>query len=371
MQRERLYKFITSYIKEANLEYTTPEIKRNITQFGVFINDKLQYEHLFWIYDNIDEIKIDHWPKRKDGDFDSIQTIYENNDFFVINKPANVVVEAGAGNLHNNLVSYYKKEFNQDIYPAHRLDKDTSGLLLIAKTRVLMEELQEEFRNRRVEKAYLTVVKGLLNNKYKITNWQTKDKSNMQRQKFFWTEKKALEYDLKAKKAISIITPLIQYQQDDQEYTIVQVTILTGRMHQIRLQLESLGYPIINDTKYNQNSIVQTNNKIENNYKILSKRTKIGLEYYKEKIESGDINKQNQDLAQEIKDNLINLPLPNQIDTVTKVSKHVFYDLANKIFSSSSFDINKYYLLSNYLKFNYKDINYEFELVNIEKLLYI
>jgi 23S rRNA-/tRNA-specific pseudouridylate synthase len=142
----------------------------------------------------------------------------------------------------------------------HRLDKDTQGLLLVAKNLDSFHYLQDQFRSRRVVKKYLAVVEGIVNQTIHLENWQARSLSNPIEQKFFWTEVDAFGYSKDARHAESIIQPLFVCKETNQ--SIIQIQIKTGRMHQIRIQCLALGFPLSNDKSYNLNA---KNNEIVSN----------------------------------------------------------------------------------------------------------
>jgi 23S rRNA-/tRNA-specific pseudouridylate synthase len=131
----------------------------------------------------------------------------------------------------------------------HRLDKDTQGLLLVAKNLDAFHKLQDQFRSRNVVKKYLAVVDGIVDQKIHLENWQARSLSNPIEQKFFWTETDAFGYSKDARHAESTIEPLFVCKESNQ--SIIQVQIKTGRMHQIRIQCLALGFPLTNDKAYN------------------------------------------------------------------------------------------------------------------------
>jgi hypothetical protein len=131
----------------------------------------------------------------------------------------------------------------------HRLDKDTQGLLLVAKNLESFHQLQDQFRSRNVVKKYLAVVDGIVDQKIHLENWQARSLSNPIEQKFFWSETDAFGYSKDARHAESIIEPLFVCKEYNQ--SIIQVQIKTGRMHQIRIQCLALGFPLSNDKAYN------------------------------------------------------------------------------------------------------------------------
>lgn len=137
---------------------------------------------------------------------------------------------------------------NQNWLAAHRLDKDTQGLLLLAKGEANLDKLQNQFRARLVVKKYLAVVEGLVDQVWHVNNWQARDARSPVSQKFFWSQKEAKEYDALAKNAQSIIIPQVVCPSTGQ--SLIQIQILTGRMHQIRLQCQHLAFPLTKDSIY-------------------------------------------------------------------------------------------------------------------------
>jgi 23S rRNA-/tRNA-specific pseudouridylate synthase len=157
------------------------------------------------------------------------------------------------GALVGNQSELENKDYKQIIPVSglvHRLDKDTQGLLLVAKNLESFNFLQDQFRSRSVVKKYLALVDGIVDQEIHIENWQARSLSNPIEQKFFWIESDAFGYSKEARHAESIITPLFVCPQSNQ--TIIQIQIKTGRMHQIRIQCQALGFPLSNDKAYNK-----------------------------------------------------------------------------------------------------------------------
>ena len=91
--------------KSQTLEYSAPEIKSNITNFGVSVNNKLEFGHLFWV-DSVDQIDISHWPSREVSDYSEVNVCFEDEDLLLLFKPAGIVVEKGIGHQKDNLTDY-------------------------------------------------------------------------------------------------------------------------------------------------------------------------------------------------------------------------------------------------------------------------
>jgi 23S rRNA pseudouridine1911/1915/1917 synthase len=265
MPQIRLYKHIVDTFRlQKNLEYTVPEIKKNISKYGVLVDNQLVKNQLEWVYPE-QKIEPNNWPVRQRGDISKIRIIYEDDETLVLFKPYGLVVEPGAGHRFDNLSSwlignYPKQDFrklyanNAEEIPltglVHRLDKDSQGLLLVAKDLESFHFLQNQFRSREVVKKYLAVVEGCVDKVIHVHNWQSRDKMNPVRQKFFWTQSEAINFDPEARNASSIIQPILYC--SDKDKSLIQIQIKTGRMHQIRLQCENLGFPLVGDKVYNR-----------------------------------------------------------------------------------------------------------------------
>jgi RluA family pseudouridine synthase len=259
MSKFRLYKYLVDTLKDSS--YTIPEIKRNIDSHGVFVDDVLITKQLHWVYPE-QKITIEHWPKRIVGDTSKIKIIYEDKDCMVLFKPYGLIVEEGAGHKYDNVVNWLHSNFPeqnfQKVYKdktlpvsglAHRIDKNTQGLLIIAKSPKSLQFIQSQFKDRTVNKKYLAVVSGVVENNFVINTWQSRSKSNPLKQRFFWNEKEALKQEPESRKAISIIKPILVC--PELNMSLVEVKIKTGRMHQIRVQCENLGFPLFADSVYN------------------------------------------------------------------------------------------------------------------------
>lgn len=172
-----------------------------------------------------------------------ITVIYECENYAVIDKPAGVTVHPAAGNWDNTLVNglMYQMDIkdDNDVRPGivHRLDKDTSGLLLVAKNRTAREKLSKMFADRAVDKRYLAVCSG--NPKFtKTVIDQPIGRSKKDRKK--------MAIDPEGRHAKSEITVLKTLKGG----FLAEVKIYTGRTHQIRVHMSHLGYPLAGDSVY-------------------------------------------------------------------------------------------------------------------------
>ena len=160
--------------------------------------------------------------------------IIENNEnFIVINKPAGIAVQSGTKSFKNVVDTLRETKYFEDSKPyiVHRLDKETSGILIVAKTREYAQLFTSLFRIRKIHKTYLAVVYGEVSKEIKV-----------------------LEDDLilyeKERKIIQKATSYIKILKSSSEYSLLELRPITGRKHQLRKQLYNIGNSIIGDDKY-------------------------------------------------------------------------------------------------------------------------
>ena len=185
-----------------------------------------------------------------------LDIIYEDENLLAINKPAHLVVHPAFGNwdgtLCNAVLGYLANNNDQSntqvnkpqIGIVHRLDKDTSGIILVAKKTTAMSFLQKQFKRRTVKKTYLALIKG------SISPLQGSIEAPLGRDP---KDRKKIAVTAEGKPALSHYQ-CRQYYQDpqkpDQTYSLIEVQPQTGRTHQIRVHLSSIGYPIMGDSTY-------------------------------------------------------------------------------------------------------------------------
>ncbi len=173
-----------------------------------------------------------------------IDIIYEDDDLLIINKPSGMVVHPAPGNYTHTLVNalLYRFELTSGDKNrpgiVHRLDKDTSGLMLVAKNELTHEKLSKMIANKEVERKYLAIVDGIIKHDTGTVDAPIgRDPNN--RQKMAVT-------DVNSKEAITHFKVLERLLN----HTLIECKLETGRTHQIRVHMSYIGYPVNNDPLY-------------------------------------------------------------------------------------------------------------------------
>ena len=175
-----------------------------------------------------------------------LDIVFEDENVILINKPSGLTVHPGSGNYNHTLVNglmYYTKnlsDVNGEERPGivHRIDKDTSGLILIAKNNKAHQILADDFKHKRVEREYIALVNGVFpHNKATIDAPIGRDENN--RKQMTVTAKNS-------KNAVTHLTVIKRYKT----HTLLKLKLDTGRTHQIRVHMKYIGYPIYNDPVY-------------------------------------------------------------------------------------------------------------------------
>ena len=186
-----------------------------------------------------------------------LDIVYEDNDILVINKPKGMVVHPGAGNYENTLVNAllfkYKKKLsdvNGPLRPGivHRIDKETSGLLVIAKNNLAHSNLGDQFTNHSIERKYLCLAWGVIRPlNGKISTLISRDKKNRQLMTVS---------EINGKKAITNYKTIKVFNiKDIPKLSLLECELETGRTHQIRVHLKYKGTSLLGDKQYGKKNI--------------------------------------------------------------------------------------------------------------------
>ncbi len=238
----RIDKYLTSFLDESR-----SSIDKMIEAGFIKVNGNEVNTH--YVPKTGDEItveggfkeEVDIKPEKMDLDI-----IYEDNDVLVINKPSGLVVHPGAGNTNGTLVNGLMahtedlSDINGEVRPGivHRIDKDTTGLMIVAKNNKAHEALSDALSRHEIKRDYLAIVKGEF-----PSDTATIDapigRDEVNRKKMAVTSKNS-------KEAITHLRVVKRYKG----YTLVRLSLETGRTHQIRVHMSYIGYPIVNDPLY-------------------------------------------------------------------------------------------------------------------------
>lgn len=252
-QGKRLDLFLKEQLPEATRNYLEKLItegyvqcdEKVITKNGKKLKGK---ERIQLLIPEEEEIKIE-------AENIPLDIVYEDEHLLVINKVANMVVHPALGNYTGTLVNallHYCKESLSDVNGmirpgiVHRLDKDTTGLIMVAKNNKIHSKLALMFQEKTIHKTYLAIVKGRFSEEKKEGRLETYITRDIKDRKKMTVSKE------NGKKAISNYRVLLE----GEKHSFVEVKIETGRTHQIRVHMKYLNHPILGDSVYGQEDAI-------------------------------------------------------------------------------------------------------------------
>jgi len=223
--------FIEKNLRKGNIKINNKKAK---SSQKVKTNDEVVLYNISLKFKPITKRKDKYKPTKKDLLYSSSMFLENNNNYVVINKPAGISVQSGTKSKKNILdILKDTKEFNGAMpYSVHRIDKETTGILIVAKNREYAQLFTSLFRIRKIYKTYLGIVIGQM----------TKEKGTFNDEIF--------QYEGSKKIKVNAITDYSVVDSNN-KYSLLKLNPLTGRKHQLRKQLLIRGHPILGDSKYN------------------------------------------------------------------------------------------------------------------------
>lgn len=255
---------IDSYLSDIYKEYSRSKIQELIKQAKVLVNgESCKPAYIVRVDDEIvcdtESLSVKILPEDIDLDI-----VYENEYFGIVNKPSGMLTHPTSKITTSTLVNALLYRYGNNLSDingdyrkgiVHRLDKNTSGLLIFAKTNEAHEKLASMIKNREIEKHYLAVVRGRLENDIVISEPIGRSKTN--------PSKMCVTKD--GKPSLSEVKIIKQFK----DATYVDVNLKTGRTHQIRVHLSHIGHPVYNDTLYGFGKMkIKTDEQVLQAYKL-------------------------------------------------------------------------------------------------------
>lgn len=239
-------------LKELIPEYSRAYIAKCLEEGKILVNDKsVKQSTSMKLNDRITVLDIEPKKLELEAEDLNLDIIYEDEDVAIVNKPKGMVVHPAAGNYESTLVNGLLhelddlSEINGVIRPGivHRIDKDTTGLLMVAKNDEASKALTEQLKDHSCKRTYHALVYGVIN--------ETKGRINapIGRSK---DDRKKMAVVKDGKEAITNFTVLKRFEK----FTYIECRLETGRTHQIRVHLDYIGHPLVGDQTYGRRKVI-------------------------------------------------------------------------------------------------------------------
>lgn len=285
--QQRLDRFLRKYLPD----YTLGDIYKLFRNKRVKVNNKREKENYMLQLDDILQLYISEPVKTEIkasvAAAKPIDIVYEDENLLLINKPFGLLTHADSPGDNDTLIDralfYISKQEGYTPSPTftpstcNRLDRNTGGIVIVAKNYKALKSANKLVRERGIQKLYLCVVKGVISEAGEVENFLLKDEASNKVEILEENEEGAKGVHTKYK-------PL----STNNEYTMMEVELITGRPHQIRAHFASIGHPIVGDVKYgdkNINKIFFDKFNLKHQflfaYKLVFKEAEEGLEYLK------------------------------------------------------------------------------------------
>ncbi len=214
--------------------YTMKDAQRLIDRKRLLVNGKVLVKKSAYIKGNIEIIEFQ--PNTQNN-----KPFFQTADFALFDKPSGILVHPNNRNTQYSLTHEIKYLFGNKANITHRIDKETSGIVIAAKHPLCERKIKMAFEERKIKKGYLALVKGKIDQTLSINEPILKNRD-------FSTIKLKVYIDKEGKESHTLINPIKYYRNTDT--TLVEAIPLTGRQHQIRLHLFHVKHPIIGDPLY-------------------------------------------------------------------------------------------------------------------------
>lgn len=259
VSEEDISERIDKFLSEKVTDLSRSRIQQLLSEGLIFVNDqpcKAKYkvktdDHITAVFE--DQMEMEAVPEKMDLDIR-----YEDSDVIVINKPKGIVVHPANGNQSGTLVNgllYHCKDLsgiNGVLRPGivHRIDKDTTGLLIVAKNDKAHASLSKQLQTKTVNRLYYALVHGVIEHDFGTIDAPI-GRDIKDRQKMAVTAENSKE----ARTHFKVIERFA-------EYTLVECRLETGRTHQIRVHMQYIGHPVVGDEKYSYRKTLKTNGQL-------------------------------------------------------------------------------------------------------------
>lgn len=247
VEKEEVNIRIDRYVPEKRPEFSRSAIQRLLEEKNILVNGK-EVKPSYKVQEG-DKIVVQELPAKETSikaQEIPLEVIYEDQDMVVINKPKGMVVHPADGNPDGTLVNAVMalckgslSGIGGEIRPGivHRLDKDTSGIIMVAKNDLTHIHLSEQIKNHEVKKTYIALVRGIIKEKEATIHMPIARSKK---------DRKKMAVDKDGKDAITHFKVLKRYDK----YTLLEIRIETGRTHQIRVHMAEIGHPVVGDMVY-------------------------------------------------------------------------------------------------------------------------